>query len=657
MTIVQRRPMFKLLIWIGLLSGLLLGCVSETTTKVKYSVSFETNGGSEVTAIEVENGRKIPTDIAEPTKDNDSEFVGWYKDNETFLIPWNFDTDIVTQNVTLYAKWIKSEPFPTEIALTEEPFSATLSWIQTGIDMTTQYTVTFYAGTLATRQETQLDSDGAEITVTIEYYEYATEGIVIAGTHQVSGENHVQWTPTVLPQGGVYQLIVLTDGAHSVTIPEVYMKGEGTDSNPYLLYGASDLIAIANTDNVGLGKFYKVAHDFSHEVVYAEIEGNTFEGTLNGNGKVITLTGNAGMFYELGVQGTVTNLTVSGSITTASIASIGAYAIINRGSIVNSTSRAALTSSAGIVGDPDTKLLGGAGGFVGINESTGTISDSRFIGTSSSDGVIKALIGGGGIASINYGVIEDCENRGTLGAYNSVESGKSMSNYSYMGGIAGFNYGTIRRSATTSTGKLLAQRYYNNGSPTDTSNNRVIGGIVGYNASTGIVDQSFFNGIRVHGDQYVGGIAGINAGLISNSYAEGRYYSTPKARSYVGGRLQVGGIAGALEEGGVITNCYNTANVYAYEGIAYAIAERATNSVYITVNHDARATGTQTYGNTPSDSLTAPTGNGNIGITNQPLVSGDGIRYALSPTYQPTLGAYFAVIGGETLLAWQSTEE
>jgi uncharacterized repeat protein (TIGR02543 family) len=32
-------------------------------------------------------------------------FMGWFTDNNTFLNPWDFDSDIVTQDTTLYAKW------------------------------------------------------------------------------------------------------------------------------------------------------------------------------------------------------------------------------------------------------------------------------------------------------------------------------------------------------------------------------------------------------------------------------------------------------------------------------------------------------------------------------------------------------------------------
>jgi len=651
-----KSRLFLLLACVFSFSSLLFltGCTQETSQAEAFTVSFETNGGSVIGSISVENGRKLPADIAIPTKDDNSQFVGWYKDNETFQTKWNFELDIVTAHVTLYAKWIKFEPYPTEVAFTDEAFSDTLSWIQTGITSETVFQVTIFEGTKAIRQETQKDSDGADVIVDIEYYIYTETGTIVSGTHSITGDTTVTWTPSTPVAGGVYKIEILTDGLNQTVIEPLYFKGEGSEINPYLLYEAADLMAISTIDDVGLDHFYKVADNFSAEVSYAEIENKAFLGTLNGNNLIITLTGNAGMFYELGTSALIYDLTVSGTITTASIGTLGGYAVINRGIIRDCHSRVAITSSAGTVGDPDTKYLGGAGGFVGINEEGGRIESSVFIGSSSSEGVIKALIGGAGIASINKGIIEDCTNMGTLGAYNSVESGKSLSNYSYMGGIAGFNYGTITRSRTTSSGKLLAQRYYNNGSPADTANNRVIGGIAGYNAEGAIISESFFNGIRVHGDQYVGGIAGINAGLITDSYTGGRYFSSTTARSYIAGRLNVGGIAGLLEGTGSVVNCYNAANVYAFDDQPYAIASTATNSVYLTRNHDPRTTGTQLYGNSSTDTPLAPSGTGNVAVPNTALTLGDGIHYALPSAYQATLGNKFIIQANETILAWQA---
>ena len=66
-------------------------------------VTFDTQGGSEVAAYNTYRGGKVEEPDA-PTRDGYT-FAGWYSD-ETFKTAWNFGTDTVTENMTLYAKWI-----------------------------------------------------------------------------------------------------------------------------------------------------------------------------------------------------------------------------------------------------------------------------------------------------------------------------------------------------------------------------------------------------------------------------------------------------------------------------------------------------------------------------------------------------------------------
>lgn len=67
-----------------------------------YMVTFNTNGGSDIAPKFVTQGESITAPSA-PTRSGYT-FAGWYKDS-TLQTVWNFATDKVTRNTTLYAKW------------------------------------------------------------------------------------------------------------------------------------------------------------------------------------------------------------------------------------------------------------------------------------------------------------------------------------------------------------------------------------------------------------------------------------------------------------------------------------------------------------------------------------------------------------------------
>lgn len=72
-----------------------------------YTVSFNSQGGSTVDS----KTANYNTTLGEPTAPTRKgyTFAGWYKD-ATGQVAWNFETDKVTNNVTLYAKWLLNKP-------------------------------------------------------------------------------------------------------------------------------------------------------------------------------------------------------------------------------------------------------------------------------------------------------------------------------------------------------------------------------------------------------------------------------------------------------------------------------------------------------------------------------------------------------------------
>lgn len=74
------------------------------------TVRFETNGGTEIPNQTVQYGEKVqrPED---PVREG-FHVEGWYKDID-LKNPWDFETDTVQGNTTLYVKWAEGDPIGT----------------------------------------------------------------------------------------------------------------------------------------------------------------------------------------------------------------------------------------------------------------------------------------------------------------------------------------------------------------------------------------------------------------------------------------------------------------------------------------------------------------------------------------------------------------
>lgn len=67
------------------------------------TVTFDSNGGSSVDAIQNVTYNSLIEAPSQPTL-KDRVFMGWYADNQ-FNSEWRFESDKVTKDITLYAKW------------------------------------------------------------------------------------------------------------------------------------------------------------------------------------------------------------------------------------------------------------------------------------------------------------------------------------------------------------------------------------------------------------------------------------------------------------------------------------------------------------------------------------------------------------------------
>lgn len=75
---------------------------TPSDSTVTFTVSFNANGGSAVSSVTAKVNSKISRPF-DPTRAGYS-FEGWYTSPEYF-IEWDFGEDIVTSNITLYARW------------------------------------------------------------------------------------------------------------------------------------------------------------------------------------------------------------------------------------------------------------------------------------------------------------------------------------------------------------------------------------------------------------------------------------------------------------------------------------------------------------------------------------------------------------------------
>lgn len=68
-----------------------------------FTVKFESDGGSAVNAVIVKSGEKIPEPKSpvKATLEKQYAFKGWYYQDKK----WDFENDVVTENIVLTAKW------------------------------------------------------------------------------------------------------------------------------------------------------------------------------------------------------------------------------------------------------------------------------------------------------------------------------------------------------------------------------------------------------------------------------------------------------------------------------------------------------------------------------------------------------------------------
>lgn len=83
-----------------ILLATLVAVTAFLVTKGGFTVKFESMGGTAVSAQKLQHGQTVETKI--PIREGYT-FCGWYLDPDC-TVEWNCE-DIVTESMTLYAKW------------------------------------------------------------------------------------------------------------------------------------------------------------------------------------------------------------------------------------------------------------------------------------------------------------------------------------------------------------------------------------------------------------------------------------------------------------------------------------------------------------------------------------------------------------------------
>ena len=277
------------------------------------------------------------------------------------------------------------------------------------------------------------------------------------------------------------------------------------DNSSEIIYikSVEDLIDLAekcHADDWSTDKTIELTQDILLSSQFTSIP--VFNGYFKGNGHTISgyqYGGDGyvtGFFRYVGKNGLVEDLTLAGSIRTPASAKVtGSIAGINYGMIKN------CTYSGTIKSDSET------GGIVGVNESSGTVLNCV------NNGEILGYYFTGGIAGKNYGILQDCTNKGTVNNTKEWVTEDDERTPDLLSGLRDDQSSVKLQSGTDTGGIVGMSKGFVRGSANE--------GVVGYE----------------HVGYNVGGIAGRQAGGVENCVNQGK----------VLGRKDVGGIVGQME--------------------------------------------------------------------------------------------------------------
>jgi len=237
---------------------------------VTYTVTFDSQGGSVVDVIIVNNNTKI-TAPAAPTKSG-YIFGGWYKESAC-TNAWDFENDRVTDNTTIYAKWT----FDIAAAV------ATVKGLLEG----ETYTMS---------QAAAIDEAAVKAALEAKIATLALDGVVISVTK-------VLYTPATAGTNGTYTFNValekgaVSDATTTLTMTvtaTTFSSSRGGGSTSTTQPSQDTVLVIVNGNELDAGKQINSTEDGKLTVII-EVDNKVVESEINeasknnitGNGNVI----------------------------------------------------------------------------------------------------------------------------------------------------------------------------------------------------------------------------------------------------------------------------------------------------------------------------------------------------------------------------------
>ncbi|MBO4595492.1 MAG: hypothetical protein J5632_02635 [Bacteroidales bacterium] len=318
------------------------------------------------------------------------------------------------------------------------------------------------------------------------------------------------------------------------------------------------------------------------------ITGSNFKGAINNAAQITSSDDDNPYLIIGGVAGYVDGgASVTSCATTTDHADEASAYDGFTGIIVNKTTVAYHSAVGGIVGELNNGTVSSCTNAATIalsiyrsKESARFMKTGGIVGKSNANGGITGCTNNGsvqhrsnpkyqdlgGIAGYNAGTMSNCTNNAPVNQMTSGQSTKA-GRYVRLGGVIGENVANNKVSNIHNTAAVQISSMEDN---EDGNSTEYLGGVVGYNKGTivGGDTKDITNSGEVYhspyfsnqfAGYYVGGIAGLTTAAIKNAKNTGRSYFRWQGTTLGASKVYIGGIAGKAEgASSVIENCENT---------------------------------------------------------------------------------------------------